>query len=152
MTNNALITPLTPELYCSNIKTSLVFYTEVLGFEIQYQREEEGFAMLRRQGARIMLDELSDAGQKRIWLEAPLEKPFGRGINFEIRTTQINALYAHVQQCGANILMSIEDKCYRMDDTELHNRQFIVLDPDGYLLRFTQTLSSNQLNNSREST
>lgn len=149
MLNSELITPLTPELYCSNIKASLVFYTEVLGFKIQYQREEEGFAMLWRQGSRMMLDELSDAKNKRLWLTAPLEKPFGRGINFEIRTTQINALYAHVQQCGANILMSIEDKCYRMDDTELHNRQFIVLDPDGYLLRFTQTLSSNKSSESK---
>lgn len=45
MTNQYLITPLTPELCCSNIKISLAFYTEVLGFEIQYQREEDGFAI-----------------------------------------------------------------------------------------------------------
>lgn len=59
MTNNHLITPLIPELCCSDIKISLAFYTEVLGFEIQYQREEEGFAMLQRQGSRIMLDEIA---------------------------------------------------------------------------------------------
>jgi catechol 2,3-dioxygenase-like lactoylglutathione lyase family enzyme len=59
MTQNRLITPLTPELGCSNIKISIDFYTKILGFEIQYQREEDGFAMLERQGSRIMLDELS---------------------------------------------------------------------------------------------
>ncbi len=61
--------PLIPELCCSNIKISLAFYTKVLGFEIEYQREEEGFAMLQRQGARIMLDEIPQnrKGIKRIW-------------------------------------------------------------------------------------
>jgi hypothetical protein len=58
MTEKCLITPLTPELYCSNIKTSLLFYIKMLGFSIQYQREEDGFAMLERQGSRILLDEI----------------------------------------------------------------------------------------------
>jgi catechol 2,3-dioxygenase-like lactoylglutathione lyase family enzyme len=142
MLKKQLIMPLTPELYCSNIKISLSFYTEVLGFEIQYQREEDGFAMLERQGSRIMLDEISDSKTNRIWLSAPLEKPFGRGINFEIRTTKVNELYSHVQQSGANIFLHIEQKTYRIDGFEVSNRQFIVLDPDGYLLRFTQNSGS----------
>lgn len=50
-----MTTPQTQELCCSNIKSSLLFYTEILGFNIQYQREEEKFAMLERQGARIAL-------------------------------------------------------------------------------------------------
>ena len=94
-TNPYLITPLTPELCCSNIKISLAFYTEVLGFEIQYQREEEGFAMLERQRSRIMLDEISEnfqKGKKRTWTSGVLEKPFGRGINLEIRTENVDAL------------------------------------------------------------
>lgn len=53
------ITPLTPELCCSNIKISLTFYIEILGFTIQYQRIEDKFAKLERQGARIMLEEIS---------------------------------------------------------------------------------------------
>jgi catechol 2,3-dioxygenase-like lactoylglutathione lyase family enzyme len=145
MLKKHLMTPLTPELYCSNIKKSLVFYTELLGFEIQYQREEEGFAMLERQGSRIMLDEISETKTSRTWLSAPLEKPFGRGINFEVRTTEVTKLYDHLQQFEAHIFLPIEDKCYRTDDIEITNRQFIVLDPDGYLLRFTQTLDSKVL-------
>ena len=65
MTKSRLITSLTPELCCSNIKISLDFYTKVLGFEIQCQREEEGFAMLERQGSRIMLDEVSMTSAER---------------------------------------------------------------------------------------
>jgi hypothetical protein len=72
------------------LRIKIDFYTKTLGFEIQYQREEEGFAMLVRQGSRIMLDEInnnSEEGTSRTWTSAVLEKPFGRGINLEIRTT-----------------------------------------------------------------
>jgi catechol 2,3-dioxygenase-like lactoylglutathione lyase family enzyme len=143
MTENRLITSLTPELCCSNIKTSIDFYTKVLGFEIQYQRDEDGFVMLERQGSRIMLDELNNnsvEGASRTWISAVLEKPFGRGMNLEIRTTQIDELYNSVQQSGAIIFLPIEEKWYRVNDSEVGNYQFIVLDPDGYLLRFAQYL------------
>lgn len=143
---NHLITPLIPELCCSNIKISLAFYTEVLGFEIEYQREEEGFAMLQRQASRIMLDEIAQdpKGMKRVWLSGLLEKPFGRGINFQIRTSNIDALYKDVQQYSANIFLAIEEKWYRVNNIEVGNRQFIVLDPDGYMLRFAEALGSRE--------
>lgn len=34
----------------------------------------------------------------------------------------------------------MEERWYRADDREVGNRQFILLDPDGYLLRFYQDL------------
>ena len=148
MTNQYLITPLTPELCCSNIHVSLAFYIEVLGFEIQYQREEDGFAMLERQGSRIMLDEISgnlQKGMKRTWASGVLEKPFGRGINLEIRTENVDELYSRVQQSGANVFLPIEEKWYRMKEIEVGNRQFIVLDPDGYMLRFAQHMGLRSL-------
>lgn len=138
---------MTPELACSNINMSLSFYIETLGFKIQYQREEEGFAMLERQGARIMLDEIKKgalAGIGRIWLSGPLEKPFGRGINLEIQTVKVNELYTRVQKTDAKIFLPIEDKWYRINQIEICNRQFIVLDPDGYMLRFSECLGERQ--------
>jgi catechol 2,3-dioxygenase-like lactoylglutathione lyase family enzyme len=137
--NERLYTSLTPELLCTDIKVSLAFYISVLGFNIQYQREEEGFAMLERQGSRIMLDEIVP-GSKRSWISAPLEEPFGRGINLQIETTAVDDLYARVLKAGAIIFLPMEEKWYRTDDVEVGNRQFIVQDPDGYLLRFFQDL------------
>ena len=135
--------PLTPELYCSDIKMSLLFYTEILGFSIQYQREEDGFAMLERQGSRIMLDEIHKNPMNksdRTWILAPLERPFGRGINLQMQTHNVDELYNHIRKSGANIFLPIEDKWYRANDVELGNRQFIVIDPDGYMLRFLQLI------------
>ena len=132
-------TPLTPELICRDIKISLCFYTEVLEFNIQYQREEAGFAMIERQGARIMLDEY-DCENERTWIAAPLEVPFGRGLNLQIETETVDSLYARVKKAGATIFFPMEDKWYRAKDIYVGNRQFIVQDPDGYLLRFFQDL------------
>ena len=150
MTEKHLDTPLTPELCCSNIKSSLLFYTEILGFSIQYQREEDRFAMLERQGSRIMLEEIgkdSVSGTGRTWLSGPLEVPFGRGINLQIKTDRVNDLYDCVQKAGANIFLPIEEKWYRANDVELGNLQFIVLDPDSYMLRFFQDLGERKSKN-----
>jgi uncharacterized glyoxalase superfamily protein PhnB len=141
--DNRLYTALTPELACTSIGVSLSFYTSVLGFSIQYQREDEGFAMLERQGSRIMLDEVVP-GSKRSWIAAPLEQPFGRGINLQIETSDVDGLYARVKKAGATIFLPMEEKWYRADDVEVGNRQFIVQDPDGYLLRFFQHLGERK--------
>jgi catechol 2,3-dioxygenase-like lactoylglutathione lyase family enzyme len=132
MTNARLV----PELYVSGIETSLRFYTDVLGFTILYSRPEERFAYLDREGAEIMIEQ----SVGRAWITAAMEQPYGRGINFMIEASDVDALYAHVQAVGATVFLSIEEKWYRRDDTEVGNRQFIVQDPDGYLLRFAQDL------------
>lgn len=139
ITNKPFITtPLTPELYCSDIKISLAFYKDTLGFTIQYQREEERFVMLERQGARIMLEEIANDSINRTWIMAPLERPFGRGINLEIKTLDIVEVYDRVQKSNATIFLPMEKKWYQTGDINTCNQQFIVLDPDGYMLRFSE--------------
>jgi catechol 2,3-dioxygenase-like lactoylglutathione lyase family enzyme len=143
MTERRPTTPLTPELLCSDIKVSLSFYTEILGFKIEYHRLEDGFAMLERQGSRIMLDEIVP-GSERSWIAAPLEAPFGRGINLQIETDSIDIFYASARKAAAKIFLPIEDKWYRAKEVELGQRQFIVQDPDGYLLRFFEYLGERE--------
>ena len=148
MAKKRFTTSLTPELCCSSIKTSLNFYVEILGFKIQYSREEDGFVMLERQGSRIMLDEIKQHhGSKtnRTWISGKLEKPFGRGINLEIKTLNVDQLYDRTRQSGATIFLPIEERWYRADNIEMGNRQFIVLDPDGYMLRFAEELGERKI-------
>jgi uncharacterized glyoxalase superfamily protein PhnB len=99
--------------------------------------------MLERQGAQIMLEEIKNPsmnGDNRTWIPAPMEIPFGRGINLQIKTSNVDKLYQRTKQAGANIFLPLEEKWYRANNEQIGNRQFIILDPDGYMLRFTQVL------------
>lgn len=129
---------LTPELKCDNYEVSLKFYTEVLGFDVLYQRESHGFVMLSFEGANLMLDR-DDAYFKQQFPEGT-PKPYGRGINFQIETADVKSLYANVQKHNWPISTELEEVWYRANDIESGNNQFCVNDPDGYLLRFFESL------------
>ena len=130
---------ITPELSCSNFQESLFFYMKVLGFEIVYDRPESQFAMLERQGARIMLEQ-SEPDDR--WRVGSLEKPYGRGINLQIQTETIDALYKHIEKARIALFMPMEEKWYRAADKYVGNKQFLIQDPDGYLLRFFENLGA----------
>ena len=128
---------LVPELICSDIERSLAFYTRVLGFAVLYDRREERFAYLDREGAQLMLEQPTG----RAWLTGELTPPYGRGVNFEIEVSDARALYATVVGAAAeSIFLPIEETWYRAAAVLRGNRQFIVQDPDGYLLRFAEDL------------
>ena len=126
---------LVPELTVLDLAASLGFWCDVLGFEIAYQRPEHGFAYLERGGAQVML-ELSHGS----WETGALEPPLGRGINIMIFVEDIDQLIAALVGAGWPLFRSPEDAWYRMGEQEIGQREFLVQDPDGYLLRFAQSL------------
>ncbi|OGT29834.1 MAG: hypothetical protein A3E87_05715 [Gammaproteobacteria bacterium RIFCSPHIGHO2_12_FULL_35_23] len=128
---------LVPELYVKDINRSLAFYNR-LDFKILYQRESEKFAFLEHNGSQLMLEELS----KHSWLTGLTEIPFGRGINFQIRVNDINQLYEISLQNNFQIYKSIHEKWYHVKDYLHGQKQFLVQDPDGYLIRFFQALGN----------
>jgi len=130
--------PLVPELDVTDLDASLAFYCDVLGFQVRYLRPEERFAYLKREGAELMLEEAAGPGRR--FRTAPLERPFGRGANFQIRVSDASGLIERVRGAGAPILIDLEDRWYRRGDGEVGNRQFVVVDPDGYLLRFFEDI------------
>jgi catechol 2,3-dioxygenase-like lactoylglutathione lyase family enzyme len=126
--------PLIPELDVSDLDRSLAVYRDVLGFHVHVRRPEERFAYLVRENAHLTLEEATGPGRR--FHTAPLEYPFGRGVNLQIEVADVDALYGAVRRAGLDIRIPLEERWYRHDDSELGNRQFVVADPDGYLLRF----------------
>jgi len=63
----------------------------------------------------------------------PLEiaKPFGRGVNFEIKVCNVDQLHLAIVAAGKNCFLPIEERWYRRHGRELGVRQFAVQDPDG---------------------
>ena len=133
---------LIPELVVSDIERSMTFYGDVLGFAVMYSRPEDGFAYLDREGAQLMIEQ--PRGRSRSLVAGELSHPYGRGVNFQIEVADIAPLYERVCALGEPYLV-LEDRWYRGDATLLGNRQFVVQDPDGYLLRFFQDLGERPI-------
>ncbi len=125
---------LVPELLVADIDKSLRFWRNVCGFTVLFDRPNEGFAYLDLDGAQIMLDEI---GQTRDWETGPLESPLGRGVNFQISVPAIEPLLATLARADWPLFMEPEQKWYRTGEVETGVHQFLVQDPDGYLVRFS---------------
>ena len=129
-----------PELDVTSLSLSLEFYTAILGFRVLYERSEERFAMIDLDGARLMLEEAAGPGRR--FRTAPLERPYGRGVNFQIQVGDARSVYARVFESQGLVLIPLEARWYRIGARERGNEQFVVCDPDGYLLRFFTDLGS----------
>lgn len=129
---------LTPELDVASLDRSLAFYVEVLGFRILFDRPEERFAYLDLDGIRLMLEEAAGPGRR--FRIAPLEHPYGRGVNFQIEVEDVDAIHARIRQAELDLVIPLEVRWYRRGQIEYGKQQFVVADPDGYLLAFYRNL------------
>ncbi|MGO1263329.1 MAG: bleomycin resistance protein [Brevibacterium aurantiacum] len=138
MTSEEFDPSLVPELLVSNVSRSIDFWCGLCGFEIAYERPEEGFAYITRGSAHIMLEQ---KGIGRNWVTGPLERPFGRGINFQIAVLSMGPIEKALNRASYPLFMPPETKWYRIGDFEEAGvRQLLVTDPDGYLVRFQEPL------------
>jgi catechol 2,3-dioxygenase-like lactoylglutathione lyase family enzyme len=137
---NALV----PELAVSDWTVSRAFYTGLIGFDVLYERPEEGFSYLTLGAAQLMIDQIG-LGRTFDIVDAPLQKPFGRGLNLQIRVPDVSRILARLAMEDVPLYLPLEEKWYRRDDHEVGNRQFVVADPDGYLLRLFEDLGERPL-------
>lgn len=128
---------LVPEILVGILDDSLDFWCRLCGFEVLYERREEGFAYITRGSAHIMIEQ---AGIGRNWTPGELERPLGRGVNFQISVESIDPLVRSLRDDGWALFMEPETKWYRTGETEAGVIQFLVQDPDGYLIRFQSSL------------
>jgi catechol 2,3-dioxygenase-like lactoylglutathione lyase family enzyme len=125
--------PLVPELTCTDLYTSLAFYRDALGFEVLYQRAEDGFAYLQLGQAQLMLEQGFEG-----WLTGAMERPFGRGLNLQIEVVNVRELAARLERLDVVLYRECQTAWYRDGSVEHGQIEFLVQDPDGYLLRFIE--------------
>ena len=129
---------LVPELIVEDLSASLRFWCDLAGFVAEYDRPETGFAFLTREGVSFMLEQRSAAD--RTWETAALQRPYGRGVNFQITVAAIEPILVAMRHADWPLFLDSEEKWYRVRGRETGVRQFLVQDPDGYLLRFSELL------------
>ena len=130
---------LIPELSVTNVGRSLEFYTKILGFTIEYSRPEDKFYFLSLEGSQIMIEEINDH-----WRTGELEHPFGRGINLQIEVSDVSVLVEKLEESEIALFRPVGERGYRGEDAEFGQIEFLVQDPDGYLLRFTQDIGERK--------
>lgn len=136
MKSNQLI----PELIVLSFQKSLDFYTKVLGFRIEYDRPEKKFAMLSSQGSQLMINE-----QNGTWETGKLEYPRGKGVNFQMKVEDVESLLKSLKENNYSVYEDLQENWYRKGNVEVGRKEFLVQDPDGYLLRFAQSLGERNI-------
>ena len=129
-----------PELSVKNLNNSLRFY-KTIGFKIEYERPENKFIFLSMDEIQFMIQEISENDK---WNIAPLSYPFGNGINFQLEVDDVELIYNNLLSNNYKIAFEIEENWYRQDNKLLGNKEFLVQDPDGYLLRFSEDLGERE--------
>ena len=130
-----------PELSVTNLEKSLKFY-KIAGFKIEYERPENKFVFISLGQIQFMLQELSRNDK---WDVGTLKYPFGNGINFQLDVENLDEIYNNLKNANYTITFEIEENWYRQNDKLLGNKEFLIQDPDGYLLRFSEDLGEKDI-------
>ena len=130
-----------PELSVTNLENSLNFY-KTAGFKVEYDRPENKFAFISLGKIQFMLQEMADNNK---WDLAPLSYPFGNGINFQLEVENLDEIYNSFKNSNYKITFDIQENWYRQDNKLLGNKEFLIQDPDGYLLRFSEDLGEKEI-------
>ena len=134
---NALV----PELIVTDLEKSYYFWVNILGFSVKYQRTEDKFMYLELNGVQFMLEELQDDQ----WVTGELNYPLGRGINFQLEVKQLDDILNRLHKAQWSIFSRLEERWYRAENVEHGQKQFLVQDPDGYLLRIIAVIGDRAI-------
>ena len=123
---------LIPELVVSNINISKDFYVNMLGFKVEYEREEDKFIFISLGNIQLMLEE----GSKEELSQ--MKYPFGKGINFTFGVDNIDKLYSKFKIKKNLLKRDIEIREFRVNDEIIYAKEFSIIDPDGYFIRISE--------------
>lgn len=121
---------LIPELSVTDIEKSKEFYLK-LGFKIMYERKDDKFCFLEMKGNQLMIEEINDH-----WNTGILEYPFGRGINISMTVPNVKKYYENLKSKNISFFKELMINKYKVNEIIYEDIEFLVQDPDGYLLRF----------------
>jgi len=127
------------ELWCNDFQESLRYYTKTLGFTIGQHKEDSSHAYLALGTSQIMISNYKLEGG---WETAAFEKPLGRGINFSFFVDNVQEIYDEITSKGVKPHIDLYSIWYWRPDCMANHKEFAVLDPDGYMLRFSERIGS----------
>ena len=116
-----------PEFLITDLGQSLAFRTGVLGFRIACSRPEQSFVCLEHpDGAQRMMYPRDGA-----WEVGAMERPFGRGVVFQVYVRDVDAMARAVIAAGLSFYVQPRERWRHWGDRQGGQREFLVQDPDG---------------------
>lgn len=112
---------MSPQLVVADLERSIRFYTEQLGFTLNF-RHEGFYAGVECTGNSIHLKTGSPSGEEQA------RKRRNEDVDIVFGVTDLDGLYASVQAKGVEIIQPLREMPY--------GREFYLGDPDGYILSF----------------
>ncbi len=129
------------EMMVSDFPRSLAFWTDVLGFGVAFARPAQKLACLAHpDGAQLMIYERDGD-----WETGPLEPPYGRGAIVQVYLTDVIGVAARVEAAGLPFYVPLREKWRDWGDRLGGQREFLVQDPDGYLVMVVERIGERPL-------
>ena len=129
------------EMMVSDFAASLAFWTGPMGIAPAFTRPAQKFACLTRpEGAQIMVYERDGD-----WETGVLEAPYGRGVIIQVYVADVAVLHAAFQAAGHGFYVPLREKWRDWGDRLGGQREFLVQDPDGYLVMVAERIGTRPM-------
>ena len=134
---NALIC----EMMVEDYPASLVWWTTLIGMAPVFTRPGQKLALLAHEdGAQVMIYQRDGD-----WETGEMEPPFGRGAVVQVFVGDVRAVQARFAASGHPFYVDLREKWRDWGDRLGGQREFLVQDPDGYLVMVAERIGERTL-------
>lgn len=133
--------PLMAEMMVQDYPASLAFWMDVLGFQLAFSRPAQKLSCLQHpDGAQIMIYQRDG-----YWETGEMQPPFGRGAVIQVYVGDAAELASRVAAAGWPFYVPLREKWRDWGDRLGGQREFLVQDPDGYLIMLAERIGERPL-------
>lgn len=127
---------LVAEFMVSDHDRTLAFWTGPMGFSLAFSRPAQRLSCVTRpEGAQVMFYERDGD-----WETGPMQPPFGRGAIIQIFVADAAGIHAATLAAGLVPFVPLREKWRDWGDRLGGQREFLVQDPDGYLIMVAERI------------
>lgn len=132
---------LVAEMMVSDYPTSLDWWTRLVGMTPVFTRPAQKLAFLQHpDGGQVMIYERDGD-----WEVAAMEPPFGRGVVIQVFVDDVVAVHRRFAAAHHAFYVDLREKWRDWGDVLGGQREFLVQDPDGYLVMVAQHIGTRPL-------
>ena len=129
------------EMMVTDYPAARAFWMDVMGFAIAFERPAQKLGCLEHaDGAQVMVYERDGD-----WETGPMQQPFGRGMVVQVFVRDVGQVAGRVRAAGLPFYVDLREKWRDWGDRSGGQREFLVQDPDGYLVMVAERIGERPL-------